>query len=79
MLGVSAEEAARRVATVDRERDRFVKDHFVKEASDPRLYDLVLNSPRLSAAGCADLVVDALRLMQARGRPGPGEPPAQAR
>jgi cytidylate kinase len=64
-LGVSKEEAARQVETIDRERVRFVKDHFRKEATDPRQYDLVLNSSRYSVGECADLIVEGLRRLQA--------------
>ncbi len=64
-LGVSREEAARQVETIDRERVRFVKDHFQKEATDPRQYDLVLNSSRYSVGECADLIVEGLRRLQA--------------
>jgi len=65
-FGISEEEAARWVAKTDAERGRFVKDHFRKDPADPRLYDLVLNSARLSAGECADLIVEALRRLQAR-------------
>jgi cytidylate kinase len=64
-LGISREEAARQVETIDRERVRFVKDHFQKEATDPRQYDLVLNSSRYSVGECADLIVEGLRRLQA--------------
>jgi cytidylate kinase len=64
-LGISREEAARQVEMTDRERIRFVKDHFQKEAADPRQYDLVLNSSRYSVGECAELIVEGLRRLQA--------------
>jgi cytidylate kinase len=64
-LGVSKEEAERLVEKIDRERVRSVKDHFHKEATDPRQYDLVLNSSRYSVGECADLIVEGLRRLQA--------------
>jgi cytidylate kinase len=64
-LAVSRDEAARQVEKTDRERIRFVKDHFHKEATDPRQYDLVLNSSRYSVGECADLIVEGLRRLQA--------------
>jgi cytidylate kinase len=64
-LHLSREEAARRVPTTDRERARFVQDHFQKDTADPRNYDLVLNSARFSVDECADLIIGALRTLQA--------------
>jgi cytidylate kinase len=64
-LGIPREEAARRVETTDRERVCFVKDHFRKDATDPRQYDLVLNSSRYSVSACAGLIVEGLRHLQA--------------
>jgi cytidylate kinase len=63
-LGLSREEAARWVDRTDAERSRFVKDHFHKEPSDPRLYDLVLNVSRFTPAECATLIIAALRCLQ---------------
>jgi cytidylate kinase len=73
-LGVSREEAARKVEMIDRERIRFVKDYFRKDAADPRQYDLVLNSSRYSVGECAELIVEGLRRLQAHtpvATPGP--------
>jgi cytidylate kinase len=64
-LGVSEEEAHRRVETIDRDRLNFVKDHFHKDATDPRQYDLILNSSRFSTAECADVILEALRRLEA--------------
>jgi cytidylate kinase len=76
-LGVSKEEAARQVEKIDRERVRFVKDHFHKDATDPRQYDLLLNASRYSVGECADLIVEGLRRLQAH--PPAGTPGAVAR
>jgi cytidylate kinase len=65
-LGTSPEEAKRWVERTDRERVRFVKDHLRKDPTDPQGYDLVLNSSRWSVPECADLIVEALRRLQAR-------------
>jgi cytidylate kinase len=64
-LGISKEEAAPKVQMIDRERVRFVTDHFHKQATDPSQYDLVLNSSRFSVGQCADLIVEALHRLQA--------------
>jgi cytidylate kinase len=66
--GVSYDDAAARVDTTDRERNRFVENHFHIDAADAANYDLVLNSARLSAVECADLILAALdRLRQHAG------------
>ncbi len=64
--GITREEAARLVEKTDIERARFVKDHFLKDPADPCGYDVLINSSRFSVQECADLIVDALRRMQAR-------------
>jgi cytidylate kinase len=64
--GISDREAARRVEQTDAERARFVRGNFGKDPADPRHYDLVLNTSRLSVEECADTVVHTLRLMMAR-------------
>jgi cytidylate kinase len=67
-FGIPAEEAKGWVEETDKERARFVKDHFRVDPTDPGQYDLVLNSSRFSIAECADLIIEALRRMQARGK-----------
>jgi cytidylate kinase len=78
-LGISREEAARQIERTDRERIRFVKDHFHKDATDPREYDLVLNSSRFSVSQCADLIVEALHRLQAHTSVGTPDPVAHAK
>ncbi len=58
--GLSKPEAVRFVEGTDREHVAFVKDHFLKDPTDPHNYDLVLNVSRWSVMGCADLIVDGL-------------------
>jgi cytidylate kinase len=70
-LGIPRPEAARYVEKKERERDLFVQHHFHKDAADPRLYDLVLNSTRFSVAECADIIVEALRRLQGRAATAP--------
>jgi cytidylate kinase len=64
--GLDPAEAAGFVEDTDRERHRFIKDHFRKDVTDPLIYDMVLNTSRLSVEECADLVVEALLRLQAR-------------
>ncbi len=74
-LGVSKEEAAVKVAAIDRQRVQFVREHFDKDTTDPSLYDLVLNAERFSVEQCVDLIVEALHRLQAAVA---GKPPAPA-
>ncbi len=57
--------ATRKVAKLDRERSRFVRDHFHKDPGDPTNYDLILNIARLSPDDCAEQIIDALHAEQA--------------
>ena len=59
-------DAARFVETNDRDRHRFIKDHFHKDPADPQNFDLILNRSRFSVDETADLVIEALLRMQAR-------------
>jgi len=62
---LAPEEAGRWVARIDAERVQFVKDHFHKDPTDPQLYDLILNSARFDIDKCANLIVEALRILPA--------------
>lgn len=65
-FGIPREEAEQWVEKTDRERVRFVRDHFHKDPNDPRHYDLVLNSSRFTVGECADFIVEALRRLQVK-------------
>jgi len=65
-LGVPLPEAMRKIEEIDRARDRFVREHFQRDPSDPQNFDLVLNSSRLTVEDCADLTITALRRLEAR-------------
>jgi cytidylate kinase len=64
--GLTEKEAAAWVDRTDRERVHFVKEHFRQDPSDPRQYDLVLNSGRFSVEECAELITAALERMTTR-------------
>jgi len=66
---LAPEEAGRWVARIDAERVQFVKDHFHKDPTDPRLYDLILNSARFDIDKCANLIVEALHSLRAPPAP----------
>ena len=65
-LGASREEAARYIESTERERVRFVQEHFHKDPTDLLQYDLVLNTSRFADSECADIIVLALRQLQRR-------------
>ncbi|MGE3806872.1 MAG: AAA family ATPase [Gemmataceae bacterium] len=58
--GISPQEAKDWVDKKDRERNKFVRDHFHKDPNDPNAYDLTLNSHRYSVKECAEMIVKAL-------------------
>jgi cytidylate kinase len=61
---ISFQDATTRVENTDRERDRFIRDHFQIDASDAVNYDLVLNASRFSILECADMVVAAFERLR---------------
>lgn len=66
---LAPEEAGRWVTRMDAERVQFVKDHFHKDPTDPRLYDLILNSARFDTDRCANLIVEAFHSLSAPPAP----------
>jgi cytidylate kinase len=65
---LSAAEAARWIDQVDRERRRFVMEHFQHDPHDPIHQDLMLNTSRFTIPECVDIVVAAVRCRQNRLR-----------
>jgi cytidylate kinase len=65
-LGVSRDEAARRIRDADQARSSFVKEHFHLDLAEPLHYDLVLNTSRLTVDDCAAMVITALGALQRR-------------
>jgi cytidylate kinase len=66
--GLTWEEAADYIDRIDRHRIQFVREHFQTDATDPELYDQVINAGRFSVVGCAQLCIDSLRWLQSRFR-----------
>ena len=64
--GLAREEAARFIDKSDRARERYLREYFLTDPHDPARYDLILNVARLSIADCAELIVAALRRMEAQ-------------
>ncbi len=52
--------AARQLDQIDTERSRFLHEHFHVDPSQPRNYDLVLNTSQWSPTDCADFILRAL-------------------
>jgi cytidylate kinase len=67
--GVSRVEAARQIETTDRERNGFIKAHFLKNPTDVHHYDLLLNTWRWSAAETVDTIIESLRRLESRMEP----------
>jgi cytidylate kinase len=67
-FALSEKEAARQVRNLDRERIDFVQDHFQRDPTDPRHYDLVLNAGRLPVSAEAGLIIETLHHLQACAR-----------
>ena len=56
--------SAGRQGSID-ERNDFVRDHFLRDPTDPSHYDLILNSARLPVATQADLIIETLHKLEA--------------
>src|SRR3954469_7039084 len=59
--GMTAEEAARLVDSINRERDQWVRLHWERERRAHENFDLSVNTERLGIQGAADLIVTAAR------------------
>ncbi|TWU40142.1 cytidylate kinase [Novipirellula aureliae] len=58
--GIGVKEAHRFVVERDHDRDVYIKDHFHQNASDPHLYDVVLNVGEMSLDDAADTIVESI-------------------
>ena len=65
--GLTAEEARQKVLDRDAAHIDFVKRFYDAELSDPTLYDLVINTEKLTPAAAASLIIKALEHIPARG------------
>ena len=57
---IGEKEARRFVIDTDHDRDVYIKDHFRQKASNPHLYDLVLNVGDISLGNAADMIVESI-------------------
>jgi cytidylate kinase len=60
--GISWEDAATKVRTMDAERRAFCRERFDRDVADPESYDLVLSTASLTVEQCVALVSGAFRL-----------------
>lgn len=61
LLQCDAVTAAAHIRKTDRGRRRYVKTRFGQDVDDPHLYDLVINTDRMTPMAVARLIVEALR------------------
>lgn len=62
-LGIDAKEAERQIRRSDRERARYLKHFHGLDWEDPQLYDLVLNTDRLTVDAAVQLIIEAAQYM----------------
>jgi cytidylate kinase len=67
-LGLSGREATRRLSSLDRQRNDFVRSHFLTDPTDPANYDLLLNVARFSSADACESIADSLQRLQSASR-----------
>ena len=57
---LNAKDARRFIVETDHDRNAYIKDHFGKNANDPHLYDLVVNTGDVSLDDAADTIIASL-------------------
>jgi CMP/dCMP kinase len=62
--GVAEEEARERVAWRDQTDVEWIKRYFDLDSHEPGLYDLIINTRKITPAAAADMVIDAFNAMQ---------------
>lgn len=64
--GITLEEARKQVREADKVSAEFIERYFGADMADPALYDLIINTGKLSWADAADLIMSALAALPAR-------------
>ncbi|MFZ5801536.1 MAG: AAA family ATPase [Candidatus Omnitrophota bacterium] len=65
-LGISADEAKKRIRQEDHDRAKLIKTFFQRDPADPLLYDMVWNTGTVPAEAIAKAVVDRIEFVRAR-------------
>lgn len=65
--GLSNKDASRKVSLRDKAHVDFVKNYFDTDLRDPALYDLIVNTQKLSPLSAADLIIQALHNIEPPG------------
>lgn len=60
--GMSAEEATRKVADIERERKDFLRNHFNIDSHDPSRFDMIINMERFTEDQAIRLILAALEM-----------------
>ncbi|MCX6816393.1 MAG: cytidylate kinase-like family protein [Candidatus Beckwithbacteria bacterium] len=58
---LSIYEARERMQRLDKERKKFIQEHFGKDPSNPNYYDLVINTTYLNIAQAAEIILTAFK------------------
>ena len=59
--GIERTQAIKMLKQSDKERSKYVKHFFLVDCSNPELYDMVINTDRISPDAAARLIVQAMR------------------
>jgi len=71
--GMSVDAARERVTQRDQASAEYVRHCYNADVDDPMLYDLVINTSKLTAAATADLIIKTLDYLPAPARPKPSD------
>lgn len=66
--GLALAEAQKAVQKDDQQRDSFFRTYYRASWQDPELYDLIINTSRISFLGAAELILAAIEQQAARDR-----------
>ena len=59
--GIDGSQASKAMKQSDKERSEYVKHFFLVDSSDPELYDIVINTTKISSDAAARIIVQAVR------------------
>ncbi len=56
---MTEKDAAKHIAAIEKDRQKFVRQHFDRDVTDPCEYDVIVNTARLSVEAAAAVIADA--------------------